>query len=113
MYIGLVLLLLLVSSSGAWAGIRAEKDDFDPTNPPEPNANFTITVTSDHGYASGSGTYVQGETAKISVSSRDNNYTFAYWTKNGVKYPEKQSSEYTVEDNERLCAEYNFTTVDT
>lgn len=112
MYIGLVLLLLLVSSSGTWAGIRAEKDDFDPTNPPEPNANFTITVTSDHGYTSGSGTYVQGNTAKISVSSRDNNYTFAYWTKNGKKYTEKQSFEYTVEDNARFCAEYTFTPID-
>ena len=49
MYIGLALLLLLVSSSGAWAALKAEMDDFDPTNPPEPNANFTITVTSDHG----------------------------------------------------------------
>ena len=86
MYMGLALLLLLVSSSGAWARLRAEMDDFNPTNPPEPNANFTITVTSDHGYTSGSGTYVQGNTARISVSSRDNNYTFAYWTKNGKKY---------------------------
>jgi hypothetical protein len=92
MYTGLVLLLLLVSSSRTWAGIRAEKDDFDPTNPPEPNANFTITVTSDHGYTSGSGTYVQGNTAKISVSSRDNNYTFAYWTKKGRSIPKSRAS---------------------
>ena len=112
MYIGLVLLLLLVSSSGAWAGIRAEKDDFDPTNPPEPNANFTITVTSDYGYTSGSGTYVQGNTAKISVSSRDNNYTFAYWTKNGKKYTEERSFVYKVEENARFRAEYTFTPVD-
>ena len=109
---GLALLLLLVSSSGAWAALKAEMDDFDPTNPPEPNAKFTITVTSDHGYASGGGTYVQGNTARISVSSYDENYTFAYWTKNGKKYTEEQSFEYTVEDNARFCAEYTFTPVD-
>ena len=112
MYIGLVLLLLLVNSSGMWAGVRTAINDFDPSNPPEPSARFTVTVSAAHGYASGGGVYVQGGKATIRVSSYDENYTFAYWTKNGVKYSEAESFEYTVEENARFVAVYDFTPVD-
>lgn len=102
------LLLLLVGSGNAWA----DNGDFDPVNPPEPNANFTIRATSAYGYVSGGGTYQQGTTAWMAVSSADVNYTFAYWTKNGVRYCDKQNFAYVVEENARFEAVFNFTPVD-
>lgn len=110
MYIGLVLLLLIVSGSRAWASIG--DDDFDPVNPAEPNANFTVSVGSDHGWTSGGGTYRQGEMAYIHVSAYSEDYTFDHWTKDGVKYTEEQGFSYNVQENAKFRAVFRFTPVD-
>ncbi len=103
-------LLLLVG--GAMVATSAQTD-YNPVNPPEPNANFKVTVTSSHGYASGSGTYKSGDAAWISTSSYNENYTFAYWTLNGEKYSEEQSFSYAVTDRKAdFVAVYAFTPVD-
>lgn len=103
-------LLLLV---GGTLVVASAQDDYNPTNPPEPNANFKVTVTSAHGYASGSGTYKSGDVAHISTSSYNENYTFAYWTLNDEKYTEEQSFSYTVADSKaHFVAVYDFTPVD-
>lgn len=107
---GLVLLLLIVSGSRALAS--TDEGNFDPVNPAEPNANFTISVAAEHGWTSGSGTYRQGDEAYISVSSRSEDYTFAYWTKNGVKYTENSTFIYNVQENAKFQAVFTFTPVD-
>lgn len=107
MYISLVLLLLIVSGSRAWASVSS--DDFDPVNPAEPNAYFTVAVGSDHGWTSGGGTYRQGDVAYIHVSSYSEDYTFAYWTKDGVKYSEAEGFNYDVQENAKFCAVFTFT----
>ena len=103
MYISLVLLLLIVSGSRAWASVSS--DDFDPVNPAEPNAYFTVAVGSDHGWTSGGGTYRQGDVAYIHVSSYSEDYTFAYWTKDGVKYSEAEGFNYDVQENAKFWAQ--------
>lgn len=104
----MVLWLLLM---GAIATIQAD-DDFSPTNPPEPYANFKVEVSSDQGYVSGAGLYQQGTQVYISTSSYSENYTFAYWTLDGEKYSEESSFYYTIgEKNVSFVAVYEFTPV--
>lgn len=110
LYISLVLLLLVVSSGKAWASVSS--DDFNPENPAEPNANFTVAVSSDHGWTSGGGTYRQGDEAYIHVSAYSEDYTFAYWTKDGVKYSEAEGFNYDVQENAKFQAVFIFTPVD-
>ena len=109
--LALALALMLLPALLAGSGVRAAGDDYDPSNPPEPNARFTISVQSAHGWTSGAGTYVQGNTARVSVSSSDENYTFAYWTKGGEKYTEEKTFTYEVQENARFEAVFDFTPV--
>ncbi len=108
----LALALMLLPALLAGSGVRAAGDDYNPGNPPEPNALFTISVQSDHGWTSGGGTYLQGNKASVSVSSSDENYTFAYWTKDGVEYTQEQTFTYEVQENAHFEAVFNFTPVD-
>ena len=87
----LALLLLLGSSSAAWA----QTEEYNPSNPPEPYARYKVTTKSAYGWTSGGGTYQQGNMATIRVSSSNANYTFAYWTKNGERYTDKQEFVYS------------------
>lgn len=103
----LALLLLLGSSSAAWA----QTEEYNPSNPPEPYARYKVTTKSAYGWTSGGGTYQQGNMATIRVSSSNANYTFAYWTKNGERYTDKQEFVYRVEENARFEAVFNFTPV--
>lgn len=88
-------LLLLVGSSQLWAALP----DFDPPAPPEPYIKYVVTVSSEHGYASGSGKYLEGEEVYISTSSYDSNYYFKCWLKNGEEYTTDQGFSYKVEAN--------------
>lgn len=108
----LTLTWLLLLVGGAMLSVAAQ-DDYNPTNPIEPNARFRVTATSEHGYASGAGTYLSGEVAKVSVSDESPDYTFAYWTLNGVKTDLPKEFSYTVKDrNLHFVAVYDFTPVD-
>lgn len=108
----LTLTWLLLLAGGAMLTVAAQ-DSFNPDNPLEPYARFRVTVTSDHGYTSGAGTYQSGSVATVSTSARSQDYTFAYWTLNGVKIDEPQKFSYTVKDrNVHFVAVYDFTPVD-
>ena len=50
-------LLLIVGS--AMLTVSAQ-DDFNPGNPPEPDLRLRVSVNSERGYTSGSGTYLSG-----------------------------------------------------
>ena len=108
----LTLTWLLLFVGSAMLTVTAQ-DNYNPDSPPEPNARFRVTVTSEHGYTSGAGTYQSGEVVAVSTSARSANYTFAYWTLNGTKIDQPQSFSYTVTDrNLHFVAVYDFTPVD-
>lgn len=102
-------LLLLMSSTMLLAALH-EDDDFNPINPPDPMMKYKVEVAySEYGYTSGGGTYNKGDKAFISTSANNENYQFAYWLKNGVKYTEKSSFIYKVEEwNVRFEAVYDY-----
>lgn len=106
-YVVSLWLLLLTGSTTLCAALP---DDFNPSNPPEPNARFKVTVrTDENAYVSGGGTYRKGDQTWINTSSYNENAEFLYWTKNGVKYTEKQNFSYTVEDRSvEFVAVYGF-----
>lgn len=73
--------------------------DYDPTLPPEPYAMYQVKVSSDPAdvaNVSGTGRYKTGTQVWINASSRDADYHFAYWLKDGVQYTTSQSFYYTV-----------------
>lgn len=97
-------LLLLVGSSQLWA-----TPDFDPPTPPEPYIKYVVTVTSEQGYTSGSGKYFEDEEIRISTSSRNNNYNFKCWLKDGKEYTTDQQFTYKVEaKNVKFEAIYSY-----
>lgn len=108
----LALALMLHPALVAGSSVRAAEDDYDPGNPPEPNALFAITLQSAHGWTSGAGTYLQGRQVTLSVSSADENYTFAYWAKDGERYTDEQTFTYEVRENAHFEAVFDFTPVD-
>lgn len=55
--------LLLFWGSNMLMAASFSGDDFDPSNPPEPNVKFKVEVkTSPYAYCSGGGMYGEGET---------------------------------------------------
>lgn len=84
------------------------QDDFDPTLPGEPNANYKVTVDISHptaGSVYGGGSFMTGSQVTISRSdyyqSANNTvfYKFKHWLLNGVEYTEAGTSSsftYTV-----------------
>lgn len=106
----LVTWLLLIVGSAMFT--VSAQDDFNPGNPPEPDLRLRVSVSSERGYTSGSGTYLSGTKVTISTSSQSPDFTFAYWTLNGEKYSEQQTFEYVVADrNVNFVAIYDFTPV--
>jgi len=88
----MVITMLLFSMAGAWA------DDYNPQNPPDPNAYFKLTVSaspSEGGYSSGGGSYMEGQQVWLSTSPRAN-YDFLYWMCEGVQISTVQSFYYTM-----------------
>ena len=99
-----LLLVLMTSSTGAWA-------QYDPENPPEPAAMYKITTTvspTEAGTASGKGSYRKGAVVTINTS-RNVDFVFKYWTKNGAQYSTATSFQYTVgTENANFVAVYEY-----
>lgn len=103
-----VLLLCAFKATGV-----AQEDGFDPVNPPEPNARFTVSTQADgQAYTSGGGTFVQGTAIELSTSAQSEDYTFSHWTKNGEWFTDAQHFTYQVEENAVFTAVYDFTPID-
>lgn len=100
-----VFAMLLLIVAGAWA------DDYNPQNPPDPNAYFKLTVSvspSEAGYYSGGGKYKAGQQVWVTTSSRAN-YDFQYWTCDGVRISDESSFYYTMPQKAaNLVAVYAF-----
>lgn len=101
------LLLIIGSSQTALA-----QNVYNPTNPPEPQMYYKLTTSvniSGAGYTSGSGKYKEGDKVRINTSAYQN-YTFAYWTLNGVHYSDERSFYYTMgHEMAEFVAHYSFT----
>ena len=100
-----VIALLLLFTTGAWA------DDFNPQNPPDPEARFQLTVQLEPagaGYVSGGGKFRKGDKLWVYTSKSDN-YDFLYWTCNGEVVSYDASFQYTMPDKATtLVAVYTF-----
>lgn len=101
-----MVLLLVILTGGNTA-----KAQYNPENPPEPAIKYKVKVSvspAGAGYASGAGSFLKGQTTSI-YTSRNNDYVFQYWTKNGVKYSESSSFVYTMEaENADFVAVYQY-----
>lgn len=102
---GITWMMLLIGGSAAYA-------DFNPIDPPEPMVTRTLTVgvsPTTAGTATGNGKYTIGEPVQISTTG-DKNYTFRYWTLNGVQYSTSMSLSYTMGDSAVVfIAHYDYT----
>lgn len=90
----LTLLLLVLGTAGA----KAQTDDYNPANPPEPLTRYAVTVSCDPaeaGYTSGGGKYAVGQTVSISTSAKGY-YEFQYWMQDGVRIDKPKSFKYTM-----------------
>lgn len=90
----LTLLLLVLGTAGA----KAQTDDYNPANPPEPLTRYAVTVScepAEAGYTSGGGKYAVGQTVSVSTSAKDY-YEFQYWMQDGVKTDKPKSFKYTM-----------------
>lgn len=103
----LTLLLLVLGTAGA----KAQTDDYNPANPPEPLTRYAVTVScepAEAGYTSGGGKYAVGQTVNISTSAKGY-YEFQYWMQDGVKIDKPKSFKYTMGDQKtNFVAVYNY-----
>ena len=101
--------LLLVLVTGGTA-LQAQTPD-DWPNPPEPAVKYKVTVgvsPAGAGYPSGAGKLPLGGTTNITTSDVAD-YTFLYWTLNGVQYTTDRSFTYTVgAENAAFVAVYEY-----
>jgi hypothetical protein len=107
-----MLLLIVLGRSVAFA-------QFNPEDPPEPDVQpvlYTVSVkTSPEGIAdvSGGGEYAEGTEISLNTSLYNSSYVFKHWTKDGVKYSENTSFNYTVTDSDvTFVAVYQFQPVE-
>lgn len=73
---------------------------FNPDNPPEPLAQYKVSLACtppEAAYTSGAGKYTTGTTVNIRTSARGSNYTFEHWLKDGAVYTTDMNFTYTVE----------------
>lgn len=97
-----------------WGSIStfAQTGGFDPVNPPEPMLQYKVTLNStpsNVAYTSGGGKYNGGTTITIGTSSRNTNYVFDHWLKDGERIDEGASFSYVVEaKNVVFTAVYRF-----
>ena len=84
------------------------QDDWNPDNPPEPAVKYKVTTSASPSscYTSGGGSYSPGQQIWINSSSYSSGYRFLYWTKNGERYSEQQSFNYTVEEQDVAFVAY-------
>ena len=101
----LLLMLVLAVRASAQGG-------FNPDNPPEPLARYSVSVgctPSDAGYTSGAGKYTKDTQVNIRTSRRGQNYTFVHWLKDGEVYTTDMNFTYVVEaKNVKFTAVYRF-----
>ncbi|MBR5395070.1 MAG: hypothetical protein IK144_08320 [Bacteroidaceae bacterium] len=104
------LLLLVVGS------IQAQSLVDPGVDPPEPWLKYKVTVTAANSTAcnvSGTGQYVTGTNVTISSSAKSTDYTFSYWTKNGVRIDQPATFTYTIDsENVAFVAYYTYTPED-
>lgn len=93
-------------------GTAMAQNDYNPDNPPEPQALNRITVAAtpvEAGYASGGGQYALGTKVTIRTSAKSSDFKFLYWMENGEVYSDKMSFTYTVESGNRtFTAVYEY-----
>lgn len=86
--------------------------DFNPTNPPEPQTLSKLTVTASPAgvaKASGTGRYKKGTRVYVNTSADDTDYAFSRWEKNGETVSTSRSFYYTTGDSdETLTAVYEY-----
>lgn len=101
-------MLFLLLGGTAWA-----QDDFNPTNPPDPQMLYKVVARATDGhYTSGSGQYRAGTQVAINTSASSTGFDFKHWTKNGEVYTTNRSFTYTVEAmNVNFVAVYEFNPV--
>lgn len=119
--LSLCLLLIGVGAARGWA--QTDPDEYNPTNPAEPQViDFCkIIVEADPAegaYVSGGGKYkMGGSTSRVQITTSARNtddwtYTFKYWTLNGEKVSENRSFYYTLQKgNQHFVAHYEKTEV--
>lgn len=99
----------------AGSGIAAAQD-FNPTNPPEPEARYKLTVNVSPegvGKASGTGWYIAGQRVYVNTSAVDTDYAFKHWEKNGETVSTSRSFYYTTGTaDETLTAVYEYVIFD-
>ena len=96
-----VVLLLLGSTPALYA-------QFNPTNPPEPDAGkpeevityYTVTISASPATAAtvpSGGKFTTGSSKYVYSTRKNSNYRFSHWTLNGEYYSDKSSFTYTIE----------------
>lgn len=110
LFFKLTLTLLLPFLLGS--GSVSAQDDFNPSNPPEPQARYKLVVNvspAGVGLASGSGRYAQGTRVYLNTSSSDSDYAFKRWEKNGQTLSTSRYFYYTTAgEDETITAVYEF-----
>ena len=85
---------------------------FNPDNPPEPLAQYRVSVgcsPSEAGYTSGAGKYTKGTQVNIRTSLRTSLFTFEHWLKDGEVYTTDMNFTYVVEaKNVTFTAVYQY-----
>lgn len=87
-------LVFMASLPAVWA-----QDDYNPTNPPEPQQLYNVIVTASPTEAastSGNGQYLDGVRVYINCSLKKTDYVFKHWTLNGEVYSTDRYFYYTV-----------------
>lgn len=119
--LSLCLLLIGVGAARGWA--QSDPDEYNPTNPAEPQViDFCkIIVEADPAegaYVSGGGKYrMGGSTSRVQITTSARNtddwtYTFKYWTLNGEQVSTNRSFYYTLQKGEQhFVAHYEKTEV--
>lgn len=105
-------LLLTILFSILLGSSIASAQDFNPTNPPEPDARYKLTVNVSPegvGKASGTGRYASGTRVYVNTSASDTDYAFKRWEKNGQTISTSRSFYYTTgTEDETLTAVYEY-----
>lgn len=107
----IVLLSVILGSSH-----RLIADDFNPTNPAEPNVYSKLTLKAEPAAAvsslSGAGYYMEGMVVTLRSYAKSTTYTFSHWTKDGEWYSSEASPTYTMGGEPvTFTAHYTYTPV--
>ncbi len=105
-------LLLTILFSILLGGSIASAQDFNPTNPPEPEARYKLTVNvypPEVGKASGTGRYTGGTRVYVNTSVNDIDYGFKHWEKDGKVVSTSRYFYFTTGwEDETLTAVYEY-----